>query len=173
MDGQGPPFYGKYRGVVTDNQELLPPVLGRIRATVRDVYGDQKSPWAMPSSPYAGDNVGLFLIPPVGANVWMEFEHGDPDYPIWSGCFWSEGKLPYVTLPQLLPNIKILKTDSCTIMVDDTPGTGGLIIKAKIGTIEAKIVMDATGIDISGSQKADIKLSPLSVSINSGALEVT
>ena len=171
MDGQGPPFYGKYRGVVTDNQDLL--MLGRVRAKVQDVLGDQESGWAMPSSPYAGDNVGLFLVPPKGANVWIEFEHGDPDYPIWSGCFWSQGKVPYVTAPPLLPNVKILKTDSCTIMVDDTPGTGGLTIKAKIGTIEAKIVMDATGIDISGSSKADIKLSPASVSINSGALEVT
>lgn len=171
MDGQRPPFYGKYRGIVTDNQDPPPTMRGRIRAKVLDVYGDQESPWAMPSSPYAGDNVGLFLIPPVGANVWMEFEHGDPDYPIWSGCFWSEGQVP--NFPLVSPNIKILKTDFCTIMVDDTPGKGGLTIKAKIGTIEAKIVMDATGIDISGSSKADIKLSPLSVSINSGALEVT
>ena len=171
MDGQGQPFYGKYRGIVTHNNDDK--MQGRIRAKVKDVLGDEESGWAMPSSPYAGNGVGLFLVPPEKANVWIEFEHGDTDYPIWSGCFWPEGAVPYLTAPDLLPNIKILKTDSCTIMVDDTPGAGGLTIKAKIGTIEAKIVMDATGIDISGSQKADIKLSPLSVSINSGALEVT
>jgi len=38
--------------------------------------------------------VGLFFLPPKGANVWVEFEGGDPDYPIWSGCFWSDGEVP-------------------------------------------------------------------------------
>src|SRR5690242_16334218 len=92
MNGQGPPFYGKYRGVVTDNADPL--MLGRVRAKVQDVLGDNESGWALPSSPYAGDGVGLFLIPPKDALVWVEFEHGDPDYPIWSGCFWSEGHIP-------------------------------------------------------------------------------
>lgn len=170
MDGQGPPFYGKYRGIVSNNKDLF--MLGRVKARVRDIYGDQESGWAMPSSPYAGDSVGLFLVPPEGANVWIEFEHGDPDHPIWSGCFWSEGKGPFNMSLAPPANIKILKTDTCTIMVDDTPGSGSLTIKAKIGAVEAKIVMDATGIDISGSQKSDIKLSTASVSINSGALEV-
>jgi len=31
--------------------------------------------------------MGLFALPSVGAGVWIEFEHGDPDYPIWSGCW--------------------------------------------------------------------------------------
>ncbi len=44
--------------------------------------------------PYAGDGVGLFAVPPVGANVWVEFEGGDPDYPILAGCFWGRARLP-------------------------------------------------------------------------------
>lgn len=169
MNGQGPPFYGKYRGVVTDNQDLL--MLGRVRAKVQDVLGDKESGWAMPSSPYAGDSVGLFLVPPVGANVWMEFEHGDPDTPVWSGCFWSEGKVPYLTAPPLLPNIKILKTDTCTIRLDDTPGIGGITIETTAGA-GAKIVMDVQGIEISGGGLGDIKVTVSSVSINDSALEV-
>jgi len=169
MNGQGPPFYGKYRGVVTDNQDQL--TLGRVRARVQDVLGDNESGWALPSSPYAGDKVGLFLIPPTGANVWIEFEHGNPDYPIWSGCFWSEGKIPHETTPPLLPNIKILKTNTSTIMLDDTPGAGGITIETSVGT-GAKIVINTEGIEISGGELGDIKVTANSVSINNGALEV-
>jgi Type VI secretion system/phage-baseplate injector OB domain len=168
MNGQGPPFYGKYRGVVTDNADLL--MLGRIRAKVQDVLGDNESGWALPSSPYAGDGVGLFLIPPKDALVWIEFEHGDPDYPIWSGCFWSEGHVPMLQAPPLLPNIKVLKTDSCTVTLDDTPGIGGITIESTVG-LGAKIVMNVEGIEIS-SGIGSIKLSASGVSINDGALEV-
>jgi uncharacterized protein involved in type VI secretion and phage assembly len=48
----------------------------------------------MPCTPYAGRDVGFFAIPPVNSNVWVEFEQGDPDYPIWSGCFWGMNELP-------------------------------------------------------------------------------
>lgn len=168
MDGQGPPFYGKYRGVVTDNQDLL--MQGRIRAKVQDVLGDNESGWALPAAPYAGNGVGLFLIPPKGASVWIEFEHGDPDYPIWSGCFWAEGEVPATAAPPMLPYKKVLKTDQCTITLDDTPGIGGVTIETTAGT-GAKIVMNMQGIEISsGSGKILISLE--GVSVNDGALEV-
>lgn len=168
MDGQGPPFYGKYRGVVTDNQDLL--MQGRIRAKVQDVLGDNESGWALPAAPYAGNGVGLFLIPPKGASVWIEFEHGDPDYPIWSGCFWAEGEVPTTAAPPMLPYKKVLKTDQCTITLDDTPGIGGVTIETTAG-IGAKIVMNMQGIEISsGSGKILISLE--GVSVNDGALEV-
>jgi hypothetical protein len=168
MNGNGPPFYGKYRGKVTDNADLL--MLGRVRATVQDVYGDEESGWAMPVSPYAGKGVGLFLLPPVGASVWFEFEHGDPDYPIWSGCFWAEGELPVMSAPPLLPYTKVLKTDQCTITLDDTPGVGGITIETTVGT-GAKVVMNLDGVEITCSANK-VSISLVSVSVNDGALEV-
>lgn len=156
-------FYGKYRGIVTDVSDPLK--LGRVRAKVQDVYGEAKvSGWAMPALPYAGNGVGLYLIPPVDAWVWIEFEHGDPDYPIWTGCFWSgNDQLPG---DPVNPAVKVLKTDSATITLDDSAGS----IQIETGSL--KIVMDNQGIELSnGSQK--VKLSSSSVSINDGALEVT
>jgi uncharacterized protein involved in type VI secretion and phage assembly len=80
-------WYGKFRGVVTDNQD--PERLGRLRAVVPDVLGSTPSTWAMPCVPLAGPGMGVWGVPPVGAGVWVEFEQGDPDYPIWVGGWWG------------------------------------------------------------------------------------
>ena len=160
----GPPFYGKYRGIVTDNQD--PWMQGRIKARVQDIFGENSSGWALPSSPYAGDGVGLFLIPPVDAWVWIEFEHGDPEYPIWSGCFWAQGQVP---VNPAIPEKKVLKTEIGTITLDDTQGSGGITIETKAGM---KIVINSQNILIDNGQNATIKLSGPKVSINGTALEV-
>ena len=85
-------FFGKYRGTVANN--IDPQMMGRVQVSVPSVLGEGQLSWAMPCVPYAGSGVGFFAIPPNGANVWVEFEAGDPDYPIWSGCFWGMGEAP-------------------------------------------------------------------------------
>jgi uncharacterized protein involved in type VI secretion and phage assembly len=157
-------YYGKFRGVVVDNKD--PNQLGRLTARVPDIFGDETSGWALPATPYAGDGVGLYLIPPVGASVWIEFEHGDPEYPIWSGCFWASGELP---ASPAVPDVKVLKTTAGTITINDTSGAAGITIETADGK---KIVMDSGGIEITVGQ-AVVKLSGPTVSVNSGALEVT
>jgi Type VI secretion system/phage-baseplate injector OB domain len=79
-------FFGKYRGLVEDN--LDPQGLGRLQVSSGDVLGDGRK-WAMPCLPYANPGLGFLMLPPVGASVWLEFEGGDPNYPIWTGCFWT------------------------------------------------------------------------------------
>jgi uncharacterized protein involved in type VI secretion and phage assembly len=158
-------FYGKFRGVVTDNRD--PWMLGRIRAKVQDVLGDNESGWAMPCVPYAGKNVGLYLIPPVNASVWIEFEHGNPDYPIWTGCYWEKGEVP---ADPTSAEAKILKTDSCTIKLNDAPGASGVILETAAG---ARIFLDGSAIEITDGYGGTIKISGPMVSINEGALEVT
>ena len=163
MNGEGH-FYGKFRGVVSDNRD--PSNLGRIRAKVADVFGEEASGWAMPSVPYAGSQVGLFLIPPTNASVWIEFEHGNPDYPIWTGCFWAENEVP---VSPASADKKVLKTGAGTITLDDTEGSNSVTIET---TNNLKIKLDQQGIEISnGSQK--IMISTSSVSVNDGALEVS
>jgi uncharacterized protein involved in type VI secretion and phage assembly len=90
-------FHGKYRGRVEDNNDPLK--LGRILAMVPAVAGARTN-WALPCAPYAAPQVGSLLVPPVGALVWIEFEAGDPNTPIWSGCFWQRVEdMPGVVIP--------------------------------------------------------------------------
>jgi len=166
MNGSGPPFYGKFRGKVTDNRD--PDKRGRLRLKVPDIYGEEESGWALPASPYAGNGVGLFLIPPTEASVWAEFEQGNPDYPIWSGCFWDEDDESPVS-SQNQSEMKVLKTDTATITLNDQSGESSVTIETTAGM---KIKIDSNGIEINNGQ-ASIKLSGSQVSINNGALEVT
>lgn len=85
-------YYGKYRGVVTENRDPLN--LGRVRAKVPAVLGDVESVWCMPCVPVVHADSRRLAIPQSGDNVWIEFEAGDPSYPIWVGTWWSEGNAP-------------------------------------------------------------------------------
>jgi hypothetical protein len=161
-------FFGKYRGQVANN--IDPMLLGRIQVKVPAVLGEGDLSWAMPCVPYAGASVGLFLVPPVGANVWVEFEAGDTDYPIWSGCFWGLGEVP---AQPAIPQMKVLKTDGINLQISDLPGAGGFTLEVgpPAVPIPLKIVLDASGIELSHGA-ASVKLTPASVSVNNGALEV-
>lgn len=81
--------YGKYRGVVVDNRD--PRKTGRLRLRVPNALGpDVVTGWATACIPYGGaDQQGCLFIPPIGAGVWVEFEGGDREFPIWSGAYVS------------------------------------------------------------------------------------
>lgn len=162
-------FFGKYRGTVANN--IDPQMMGRVQVSVPSVLGEGQLSWAMPCVPYAGSGVGFFAIPPNGANVWVEFEAGDPDYPIWSGCFWGMGEAPATPA---VPFVKILKTDALTLKLDDTPGAGGFTLEVNppASATQLKILCSVSGIEISNGP-SKISLTPASVNINNGALEVT
>ncbi len=82
-------FFGKYRGTVLNN--IDPMQMGRLQASVPDVANVLPTSWALPCLPLGGIQAGIFTVPAIGASVWIEFEHGDPDYPIWTGCFLGHG----------------------------------------------------------------------------------
>jgi len=166
-DGQ-PQFFGKYRGTVTDNQD--PMMTGRIRARVPDVLGDQESGWALPCAPFGGQGVGFFALPVVGAGVWIEFEHGDPDYPIWTGCWWgSAAEVPPALLAPPYKKVMIKTEGGNCITLDDSPGIGGITLETPTGQ---KVVMNLMGIEIDDGQGGVVKLTGPQVSVNNGALEV-
>jgi uncharacterized protein involved in type VI secretion and phage assembly len=157
-------FFGKYRGKVEDNVD--PKQMGRVRVSVPAVLGDSTDNWAMPCAPYAGSGIGFFAIPPKGANIWVEFEGGDPDRPVWVGCFWDEKDTP---ADSGRPGMKVLKTDKAKIVINDEPGASSITIE----TGGAKVVIDSSsGIEITDGKGGSIKISQSQVSVNNGALEV-
>jgi len=157
-------YYGKYRGKVHDVVDPLQ--LGRVQVSVPAVLGEGRAAWAMPCVPYAGEGVGLFLVPPVGANVWVEFEAGDPDLPILAGCFWGTGEVP---ASPAIAETKVLKTDIATVTIDDLPGAGSLTIELASG---AKISIGPAGVEVTSGRGATVALTGPKVSLNDGALEV-
>jgi len=164
------PFYGKYRGVVVNN--LDPMMIGRIQALVPDVAPIPGS-WAMPCLPWAGINTGVFTVPPIGAGVWIEFEKGDPDYPIWVGGYWgTAAEVPVMAraVPPAVPGLTIQTTLKNGITISDTPGpTGGILIQTTTG---AMISVSDIGITISNGKGALISMVGPTTDINVGALTV-
>lgn len=168
-------YYGKYRGLVIEN--IDPEQIGRVMVQVPDVKGELPSSWAMPCVPAAGIQSGCFIVPPIGSQVWVEFEQGDPDYPIWTGGFWGlVADVPvFATAPPAIPpgqNIVLQTTGQNMIMVSDAPPspvTGGIVLKSVSG---AMIVVNETGIYISNGQGATITLVGPAVAVNIDALTV-
>ena len=169
-------YYGKYRGTVINNFD--PMQQGRIQAMVTDVSSLLPTTWALPCAPFAGQQSGFFVVPQIGASVWIEFEHGDPNYPIWVGGFWgSVAEVPALALapPPIPPGntIVIESTLQNMLMISDsapTPITGGIVLRSPSG---AMIVVNDAGIFINNGKGATIELVGPSVAINKLAMVVT
>jgi uncharacterized protein involved in type VI secretion and phage assembly len=155
-------YFGKYRGTVVDN--IDPQQIGRVMALVPDVLGESPSSWAMPCVPAAGIQSGIFIVPPVGSSVWMEFEQGNPDYPIWTGGFWPlVSALPTQAVADE-QSIVLQTTGQNSVAISDMPGPlGGIILKSSDG---AMISVNNAGITLDNGQGATVALDGSSVMIN-------
>ena len=71
-------YIGVYRGLVVDDGDPLQQ--NRLQVSVPEVAGETTM-WATLGSALGGD----VNLPPVGSEVWVEFERGDPGHPIWVG----------------------------------------------------------------------------------------
>ena len=161
-------FLGKYRGTVVNN--IDPMQIGRILALVPDVLNAMPTSWAMPCVPIAGKQMGTFFVPPVGAGVWIEFEHGNPDYPIWVGGYWgTAAEVPVLALAgdPANPNIVLQTAGQNSVVISDLPGPGGgIMLKSMTG---ASVIVNDTGIYIQNGKGASIIMTGPTVTINNGA----
>jgi uncharacterized protein involved in type VI secretion and phage assembly len=167
----GQKFYGKYRGTVLNN--LDPLQIGRLNVQVPDVSNVIPSSWAMPCFPVSGKQMGAYMIPQIGTGVWVEFEQGDPDYPIWSGCWYgSAAETPALALAgnPASPNILFQTSLQNTLVISDLPGpTGGIMLKSTTG---ATIIVNDTGIYIQNGKGASLIMVGPTVTINNGAMVI-
>jgi hypothetical protein len=169
-EGADKKYFGKYRGSVIDN--IDPMQVGRLTVQVPAISGLTPT-WAMPCFPVTGKQMGLWVLPLVGSAVWVEFEQGNPDYPIWTGCFpGSATDLPVLALAgnPASPSIVLQTGLQNTLMISDMPGpTGGILLKTTTG---AMISINETGITISNGKGAVIAMNGPEVNINAGALSI-
>jgi len=164
--------YGKYRGYVHRVDD--PDKLGRIQAIVPRLLGDTPTGWALPCTPYAGPDQGMFLVPEVGAGVWIEFEGGDLSSPIWTGMWWGKPEASDVgkadstaaaheTTPEVpqhgypretaVPGVRMLKSATGHhVVLDDRPGTERIEIHDSKGN---RLVFNKDGIvEIASNKRA-------------------
>jgi len=167
----GQKFYGKYRSVVLNNVD--PMEQGRLQVQFPDVTGLAPDGWAMPCVPIAGIQNGMMALPVIGSGVWVEFEQGDPEHPIWVGCFWgSAAEVPALALatPPGTPAITFQTPLQNGITISDLPGpTGGIMLKSAMG---ATLIVNDTGVYVQNGKGAAITLVGPTVTVNSGALTV-
>jgi hypothetical protein len=171
-------YFGKYRGFVVDNAD--PQLRGRLRVQVPSIFGpDVVTGWALPCAPYGGAvDQGLFFVPEVEAGVWVEFEAGNLEYPVWVGTFWAQpGGKSEVPKPNKVdgteetdvqnpPTRKIIKTlTGHTIQLEDKDGEEMLLV------VEAKnshvVVMNKDGVKLTEGTKKHV------VSFDKDGIKVT
>lgn len=163
-------FYGKYRGVVVDDRD--PARIGRLRARVPSLLGpDVVTGWATPCLPYGGAaDQGLLFVPPTGAGVWVEFEEGDLEFPVWVGTYWtSPGADTQLPRPQTddgngtgevqdPPTRKIIKTaKGHTVQFEDADGSESVLVRE--GGQGHMLRMDRDGVTLTDSRGNTVRLS--------------
>jgi len=157
----GSSYYGKYRGIVTDVDD--PDNRLRIRATVPAVLGEHACGWAMPAAPFAGDGHGMVMLPRVGSGVWIEFEAGGLDHPIWSGAWWAAGERPD---PQGQGVRVIVSEQGHKLILDDDANEVKLIHGSGPEiTLSANEIVLACG-------ACEIRIGDQNISLNNGQIKI-
>ena len=124
-------FNGMWRGTVIDNYDPL--VKGRCKIYVPAVYPEEykslpKSlPWAEAAMPIFGGSfkstkgsdkpeTGMSSAPHIGAELWVMFEQGDHNYPIY--CFAAQSGPGWMSEHK---NQHFIQTDNVRIRIDEEP----------------------------------------------------
>lgn len=142
-------YKGKFRGKVLSTED--PMMAGRLLVEVPALPGSLLN-WALPCVPFAGIEQGFFAVPPEGSDVWVEFEQGDVDRPIWTGCYWETGDEP--VMPELAPEapelVTVVRTKFCTVIMNDTPETGGITISTlpPATTVPVNVLLSTAGFTV-------------------------
>jgi hypothetical protein len=171
-DNDGPPagdgipgakrYYGKYRGTVLPTPDV--DRRGRVYVQVTDAHGPNITNWARPCLPWAGPSMGSLVVPPPGTKVWVEFEQGLADYPIWVGCWWGSTMEAPLVSKQSVPLAPIFALETIAkhaFIVSDVPMppfllTGGILLRAGTNFI----AVEATGIRIIGFPSVQVNGTP-------------
>lgn len=86
-------YYANYRGLVYDVND--PEHLGRIKLIIPEVGADTPYEyWAHPKGVFSGKGYGSQVLPQKGDLVWVSFEGGHPEVPIWEHGYFGTDEPP-------------------------------------------------------------------------------
>lgn len=104
------------RAIVVDRVD--PRSAGRVAVRYPWHADAEATHWARLAAPYAGRRRGFYVVPEVGDEVLVAFEHGDERRPFVIGSLWSGNSRP----PATSPDLRTLRTRSGhTLVFDDGP----------------------------------------------------
>jgi uncharacterized protein involved in type VI secretion and phage assembly len=151
---------GKYRGRVEENED--PQGRGRVHVSSPAALGPGAQVWALPCLPYAHPGVGLAVLPPVGADVFVEFQNGDPTQPILTGFLWDSSQGP----PPTADNV-VLRTGAGHRLVLSDSGNE-ITLTHPAGS---SVKLDASGaIEVSAS--STVRVAASKVEVEAGMIEL-
>jgi uncharacterized protein involved in type VI secretion and phage assembly len=163
--------YGKYRGkvVAVGSGSGDEGRLGQLRVAVPDVFPGAKDddlPWADCASVFAGNGYGVLMLPKVGDHVWVEFEGGNRDFPIWSGGWFPKND----SMPGPADvDVRVIRSPSGhQIVLDDNGNT--ITVKHKDGSA---ITLSKSSITLEVANGSKIEIGASSVKINGTNFEVS
>lgn len=140
-------YYGKYRAKVVDIND--PEKRGRIRVMCPRVLGTAKSAWCEPCIPIAYDFGGDFALPKLGEFVWVEFERGDVNKPIYIGGLWSTNKTPS---PLYDEKERLITWGKCKLKMNEDTNTMEISVGDSVITInENSIQMTSPSVTVNGN----------------------
>lgn len=144
-------FYSTYRGVVIDNED--PEKCQRLLVEVPSIT--DTNVWAYPKGQQGSLGSGFKMLTPEKQDiVWIEFENGDPNYPVWSYCGWSTDECP-----KDLDGNRILgfvTPEGNKVIIDDVNKTCKVIIKVDESTFHS-IELTPEKVSVSSPKPIEIK----------------
>ena len=108
----------------------------------------------------------------------MEFEAGDPSYPVWTGCFWADGELPSEVVTA---DTRVLKTEQALIKVDDMTGemlitndqNASVTLSQDVTTSAGAATHTVGGVGVvSEASPGKVEVGSSGVTVNNGAFTV-
>jgi len=175
-------FYGIYRGIVVSNKDE--DGVGKIKVQVPAVKGKlELTSWAVPIFRFAGADkddsskkYGEFYPPEEGDGVWVTFENGDPNYPMYIGGWWADNEIPdeFATSDkETSPTVRGVKTKGGhKILFNDEDGKQSVLVTWTDGTDESNLLIDkdATAkLDVKGKHFIHLKEDEIEIKLSDGA----
>jgi uncharacterized protein involved in type VI secretion and phage assembly len=149
-------------GIVTNNKD--PEGLGRVRVRFPWLADDHESAWARLSTPMAGADRGLVLIPEVNDEVLIAFEREDVRFPVVLGALWNGKEKPPFGNSDGKNDKRMLKSRKKHVLLFDDGARGVVELAHEKGR---KITLDDDGFVVQDEKGNKVK-----VDSNSGAMTI-